>query len=106
MLEKQPNLIERRIPIEGELTEALRYASMKATGEKNHVMSGIFANLQTAFDFGVDNGWTEEDIIFFRLMEQKIKLLVDRKIKQVSLDSTDFIWVVDGSEYDNTKLIN
>ena len=104
--EEQPSFIERRVPKKEDLTEALRYASINITGEKNHIIMGIFANIQTAFDFGEDNGWDDEDILNFKLSEQRLKLIVDRKIKQVSEDSTDFVWVIDGSEYDSRKLIN
>ncbi|MFA6463426.1 MAG: hypothetical protein WCV55_00270 [Candidatus Paceibacterota bacterium] len=106
MSEQQENPIEKRIPTKGDLIEALRYASTKTTGEKNHVVDNVYARLETEFNFGEDVGWNDENILDFKLATQKLKLIVDKKIKQISPDSTKFIWVADGSEYDGRKLIN
>ena len=95
-----------RVPNKGDLTEVLRYAEMNFSGGRNHVFAGMVANVKTAFGFGEDLNWREDLILDYKLHEQKLRLFVDGKIRQVDEKSTDFVWVSDGAPYDWKKLIN
>ncbi|MEI8338179.1 MAG: hypothetical protein WCF92_03495 [bacterium] len=98
--------INTNIPTKNDLIEALRYAEEKTNGAKNHRIDTLKSVIGLTFEFGDTNGWTEKAISMYKLAEQKLKLFVDEKIKAVEEDGHDYVWVVDGSTYDEKNLIN
>lgn len=106
MSQEQPkNSTERRIPNKGDVINALLHSEMNATGEKNHAIDGAKALVEQAFNSGEGCGWEDEDILFFRLAEQTLRLLVDKKIKPIDNRHAKFMWTSDSAPYNEEKLI-
>ena len=101
-----PERAELKIPTQGDLLEAIRYAEEKTSGAKNHRIDTLKNVVRMTFEFGDESGWTDEVVLMYKLAEQKLKLFVDQKIKPIDEEGHDYVWVSDGTPYDRKKLIN